>query len=341
MFWERPVSFLCLSNGNWGSFNSDSWGNGNSWGSGISSVGEGWGSFNGNWGSGVSSVSQGWGSLDSDSWGSGVSSVSEGWGSFNSDSWGSGVAVDSGGNWLVDGVVVLVNDWGVDNLVNGADLVGLGNWVRLLDLDGVWLGNVGLVDNLSLDWDGVWDWDIDGVTVDLEFRLDTSHLGGDLGVSPDGSEDLLLSNGVSWGWSIVAGCWWDDWGNWGWDSWGSNWNSGLAGPWLSGDVCVSGLLFKGLAGNDVLVSGQNLLGSNLDGAGSNNSVVNNSLGYSWSGVDGLMDGGEGGSCDTGIADSNWCNGGSGSVVSWGGGSTLAQGDENGKYQKFCHFATSL
>ena len=187
---DNGDSFNCdwgSFNGNWSSFNSD-------WGGSVSSVGESWGSFNGNWGSSVSSVGKGWSSFNGD-WGSSISSVGKGWGSFSvGNSWGGDCVLDSGGNWLVDGVVVLVNDGGIDDLVNGADLVGLGNWVRLLDLNGVGLGNVGLVDNLSLDWDWVWDWDIDGVPVDLEFRFDASHLGGDLGVSPDGSEDLLLWN---------------------------------------------------------------------------------------------------------------------------------------------------
>jgi len=82
-------------------------------------------------------------------------------------------------------------------------------------------------------------------------------------VSADGSEDLLLSNGVSGCWSKVAGCWGDDGGSWGWDCWGSNWNGDLAGLGLSGNVGVSGLLLKGFSGDDVLVTSKNLLGSNL------------------------------------------------------------------------------
>ena len=120
---------------------------------------------------------------------------------------------------------------------------------------------------------------------------------------------FYLSNGVSWGWSIVAGCWWNDWASWGWDGWGSNWNSRLAASWLSGNVGESGLLFEGLASNDVLVTCNDLLGSDLDGAGSDNSVMNNSLSYSWASMDGLMNGGEGGS-NTGVAHCNWCLGSS-------------------------------
>ena len=68
-------------------------------------------------------------------------------------------------------------------------------------------------------------------------------------------------------------------------------------------------MFEGLASNDVLVSGDDLLASNLNGAGSDNSVVNNSLSYSWSGMDGLMVGGDGGS-NTGVADGKGCLGSS-------------------------------
>jgi hypothetical protein len=210
--------------GSWGSFNGDgSWGSldGN-WGSGVSEC----------WGSSVSSVCECWGSLDSDgSWGS---SVSDGWGSFSYGNGGSlGVSdgkggSDSGGNLLVDGVAGLLNDGGLDNLVDWVDLVGLGNWVGLLDLNGVGLGNVGLVDDLSLDWHWVWNWDIDGNTVHLEFGLNASDSWGDLGVSADGSENLLLSDGVSWSGSKVARCWGDDGGSGCGNCWWGNWNSGLA-----------------------------------------------------------------------------------------------------------------
>jgi hypothetical protein len=135
-----------------------------------------------------------------------------------------GSNLGDGDSWLVDGVAGLLNDRGLDDLVNLVNTVGLGNWVGLLDLNGVWLGNVGLVDNLLLNWDGVWDWDINGVTVDLEFRLDTADLGSDLGVSADWGQDLLLSHGVSWGRSIVTGGWGDNRGSWGWDNWAWKFN---------------------------------------------------------------------------------------------------------------------
>jgi len=97
--------------------------------------------------------------------------------------------------------------------VDGVDLVGLGdgNWVG--DLNGVGLGNMGLVDDLTLNWNGVGDWDINRDLVDLELRLDAGHLGGDLGVGADRGVDLLLGDGVSGSRSKVARSWGDDGGS--------------------------------------------------------------------------------------------------------------------------------
>ena len=58
------------------------------------------------------------------------------------------------GNGLVNGDVVLVNDGGLDNLLDGMDLVGLGNGIRLGNLNGVRFGNMFLNDDFSLDGDG-------------------------------------------------------------------------------------------------------------------------------------------------------------------------------------------
>lgn len=119
--------------------------------------------------------------------------------------WGSSGVTDVG-NGLVNSVVGLLDDWGLNNLVDGVDLVGLSNWDWVGDLNGVRLGNVGLVDNLALNGEWDWNWDIDGDLVDLEFGLDAGHLGGDLGVSADWGKDLLLGDGVSGSRSKVAGC---------------------------------------------------------------------------------------------------------------------------------------
>ena len=58
------------------------------------------------------------------------------------------------GNGLVNGDMVLVNDGGLDNLLDGMDLVGLGNGIRLGNLNGVRFGNMFLNDDFSLDGDG-------------------------------------------------------------------------------------------------------------------------------------------------------------------------------------------
>jgi len=250
--------------------------------------------------------------------------------------WGSGGIADVG-NGLVNGVAGLLNDRGLNNLVDGVDLVGLwdSDWVG--DLNSVRLGNMGLEDDFTLNWDWVGDWDIDGDLVDLELGLDAGHLGGDLGVSPDWSDDLLLGDGVSGSWAEVPGCRWDDWGSWGRDGRGSNGDGALAGLGGSGDVGVSWGLLDGLAGDDVLVSGDDLLGSNLNGAGSNDAVVNDGLGNGGSGVKGLVDlsqwgsdGSVGGGSDGSIG---WGSDGAVAEGSWGtqkvaGGSAMAQSDEN-------------
>ena len=78
-------------------------------------------------------------------------------------------------------------------MLNWVDLVWLGYSIRLRDLNGVGLGNVGLVDNLALDWDGDWNWDLNGDLVHLKLGLDAGNLGGDLGVGANWSDDLLLN----------------------------------------------------------------------------------------------------------------------------------------------------
>ena len=86
----------------------------------------------------------------------------------------------------------LINDWSINHLLNGVDLVGFWDWIGLGNLNGVGLWNVGLVDNLSLYWDWVWDWDIDGDTVDVEFWLDASHNWSDVGVGANWCSNELL-----------------------------------------------------------------------------------------------------------------------------------------------------
>ena len=71
---------------------------------------------------------------------------------------GNSMGLDSNG--LVDGDVVLVNDGGLDNLVDGVDLVGLGDSIGSGDLNGVRFGNMFLDNDFSLNWDGHGDRDL-------------------------------------------------------------------------------------------------------------------------------------------------------------------------------------
>jgi len=107
------------------------------------------------------------------------------------NSWGS---VNCGGNGLVDSVAGLLNNGCFDNLLDGVNLVGLGHCVWLGNLNGVWPGNMLLGDDDFLNWNWIWDWDINGDLVDVQFRLDASHRGGDPGVGADWSEDPFLLN---------------------------------------------------------------------------------------------------------------------------------------------------
>ena len=162
------VDDLDLSDGDCGSLNGNSLGD--DWGGGIT-ISKSRGGF---------CISEGWGS-----------SVGESGGSFSiGNSWGSSVGNMS--DLLVDGVAGLLDDGSLNNLVDGVDLVGLSNSVGLRNLNGVGLGNVGLVDNLALNWDWVGDGEIDWDLVDLELWFNAGHLGGDLGVGANWSQDVLL-----------------------------------------------------------------------------------------------------------------------------------------------------
>jgi hypothetical protein len=103
----------------------------------------------------------------------------------------------NGTNLLVDSIARLLNDRSLNDLLDRVDLVGLGNSVGLRDINGVWLGYVGLVDNWTFNWDWVWNWDINRVLVDLELWFDASHLGSDSGVGADWSSNPLLFNKTS------------------------------------------------------------------------------------------------------------------------------------------------
>jgi len=193
-----------------------------------------------------------------------------GWGSSDGNGWGSsdgstmGVTNVSGvdgslDNWLLNSVDVLLNDWGLHNLLDWAD--NMWDWdidwdwdlnvVWLLDLleDGVW----------SLNWGWDWDWDVVWDLVDLQLWDNVGLDWGDSGVSADWGSDLFLGDGVSWGWAKVAWCWWDS-GVWGsvWERSQRQWAGRLSVDWGSGNEAVWGWLLNRLSSKLVLVS-------NLDG----------------------------------------------------------------------------
>jgi len=169
--------------------------------------------------------------------------------------------------------MVLVNDGGLDNLVDGVDLVGLGNGIGLGNLNGVGFGNMFLNNDFSLDRDGDRLGDLNGVFVDCEFRNNSGHLGCDVSVGPDRGLDFGDGNGVSGCRSLVGG-WW---GN------GSIGKRGL-GDDRGGELDSALRSFSGLSNVSVgsslgdfgvlsvLVSSLDSLGSNLDSSVSYNCV---------------------------------------------------------------------
>jgi len=284
-----------------------------------------------NWGSMSNSMvcNSDWGSMsnsmvcDSD-WGSSISLVcNSNWGSMSNG------VLDS--NWVSDGVGLLLNDWGLNNMLDLVDWVGLWDSVWGWDLNLVWLSNV-LVDNdLPLNWGWHSNWDLNLVLVDLQLRLNPGHLWGDHSVGPGGSQDLLLGDSVSRGWSQVDWCWWNSsiWcrGNW------SSWDRQLLGDNLVGgwgmDKAVSSWLVDRLTGLDVLMSDLDSPGASLDSAVSDNSVLYMGLSNGWASMDSLLDvGGSGtvGYVSWSMSQSNWVAMG----VSGGGAADSSKKRQNQK-----------
>jgi len=182
------------------------------------------------------------------------------------------VSVVGDGNGLVDGNVVLVNDGGLDNLLDGVDLVGCGNGIGLGNLNRVGFGNMFLNDDFSLNGDGDGNGDLDGVFVDSDFRFDSGHLGSDDSVGPDGSLDFGDGHSVSGCGSLVGG----DCGD-GSIEGGSGDDRGREGDGVLRSL--GGLSNVGVGKSlgdlrvlSVVVSSLDSLGSNLDSSVSNNFV---------------------------------------------------------------------
>jgi len=264
--------------------------------------------------------------------GDGGTSDSDGGGG---DGHSSGGGVDGVGNTdslghsdgLDVGVSPLLNHWGLDNVL---DLV---DWVGLLDADWDWdIDLVGLGDWLLNDdgpLNGGWDWDghINLELVDVQLGDDLGPLWGDDGVGASQAEDGLVDDGVSGGGAQVPG-WRGDGSHWGWH--GGSWDGDghgvdRVGGWaLDQGVCWG--LVDGGAGNVVLVSDLDGAGTGVDGAVSNDSVLDVGLSDGGSGVDVLLDmGGALGVSDVSTDDSTSDSSDSsdssdrGSDGSWGGG----------------------
>lgn len=132
---------------------------------------------------------------------------------------------------LVDSDVMLVNDRGLDHMLNGVYLVGLRYEIGLGHLNGVWLGHVFLDDDFPFNGDRDGHGDLDGVFFNLELGFDAFHLGSDDCVSSDRCGNLGDGDGVSRCGSLVGGCRNDSSirCRCGGDDWRSNGNSGLSG----------------------------------------------------------------------------------------------------------------
>jgi len=257
-----------------------------------------------------SSVSSG-----SNSGGSGISEGSDGGDSRGSRDMGSGNSGSSSGisnmlnrpldtdgfvgdsvDWGVDrcddllgrvgGVGSVVDVRGLDDLLDGVDLVGSSDGDSPWDSNLIGGGHVLVDDDLTGNRGWHMDGDINVVFLHIQLGNNVGGLGGDLDMGPHGGEDLLLGDGVSRSRSKVPGCRGDGsqrcWGSR--DGWGSNGHGDLGVLGSSSHIGSSGLGDVLNSGNSVLVSSNNTLGSSLDDLVSDDSVL---------GV--LLDGGSSGS----------------------------------------------
>merc|ERR1739838_1081562 len=158
---------------------------------------------------------------------------------------------------------------GLNNLLDGVNLVGSWDWDFLVDND--------------LTGNGTWDGngDINIVFLDISLWDNVGDAGSYSGVGSDWSKDSLLDNSVSRGRSIRNGSWGDGsircWGNGdGWRGKGNSVNKVLGS---TSDIRSGRLGDSRLSSNGVSVSSNNTLDTSLDGSLSNNSVFNTVLNY--------------------------------------------------------------
>jgi len=251
----------------------------------------------------------------------GISSCVEGGCSNSSvDSRGSESMVGNS-NGLVDSNMVLVNDRGLNNLLDGVNLVGLRNSIGLGNLNGVGFGNVFLNNDLSLDGDRDSNGDLNSVFVNLKLWFDTGHFGGDDGVGPDRCLDFGDGDSISRGRSLVSGGRGDGSirGRGSRNDRGCNGHSVLSGLCRFSNISVSrGLVDLRMLG--VCESSLYSLGTNLDSFVSDNLVC--SVGYWGSSMNVFLDRGAHNSC--GISYSSMGKGGSNSMDSGCSDSSMCQ-----------------
>jgi len=212
---------------------------------------------------------------------------SSNWGSMSNTNWDMRDSVDRGsmsghnslaGVGLVCGVVDVR---GLNDFLDGVNLVGSWDWDSTGNGDIIRLGNMGDLDDLTRN--GTWDSnrDINVVFLDIDLGDDVGDLGSDSGVGSDWGSNLGLDNGVSGSRSSWNRCRGDGsircWGSW--DDWRGNSNSMDKVLGSSGNIRMSGLGDGFMSSNGVSVSSNNLLNSSLDGSLSNNSVFNTVLNY--------------------------------------------------------------
>merc|ERR1711892_422153 len=178
--------------------------------------------------------------------GNSMSGISGNWSSMGNTDGNMRNSMDGGGMSGHNSAGRVSLNWGVvdvrglNDLLDGVNLVGSWDWDSTWDSSLIRLGDMGDLDDLT--GNGTWNsnWGINIVLLDIDLWDNVGELRGDSGVSSDGSKDSLLDNGVS----------------------------GSRASWdrCRGDGFVSS--------NGISMSSNNLLDSNLDGSLSNQSVFN-------------------------------------------------------------------
>merc|ERR1719348_1840744 len=192
--------------------------------------------------------------------------------------------VDWGHDFLgrVGGVDGVVDVGGLNDLLDGVDLVGSSHGDSTGNSDLIGLGNMLVDNNFTSNRGGHMDRDINIVLLHIELRDDVGGLGGDSDMGPHRGQDLLLGDSVSRGRSKVPGSGGDgSQGCWGSrDGWGSNGDSDLGVLGRASNIGCSRLGDMLNTSNSILMSSNNALHSGLDNLVSNNAILSVLL-HSW------------------------------------------------------------